>query len=141
MTALLQKSLGLGIAAKVSLVSLKTISASTGWHIDEVTERADEWPWVFDLSTGSRKVTERRVWKACLEGDTSTRKLADVLAEVIGTETADVRGAMLETRWDVSNQTLKRLTEAGEFSHRVGGHTLWIERASLVAFLTRRLIP
>ena len=73
----------------------------------------------------------------CLTGNQEA-DLATVTADVIGTTEGDVRGAALETRWQVSNQTLLRLRRDGDITGRIAGHTLWLERGSLVAFLERR---
>lgn len=144
------------LAAEVSLVPLITVGALLGLHTDGVHELIDqgEWPWVFDLRAGRGAVRELRVWRGCLERGARSREqgakqhgsqlpapssqLPAVLADVIGTTTGDVRGAALETRWQVSNQTLRRLLKAGEIRGRINGHTLWLERQSLAEFLARR---
>lgn len=148
------------LASEVSLVPLITVGALLGLHTDGVHELIDqgEWPWVFDLRAGRGAVRELRVWRGCLQqpapqgagsGERGAKQrgaglpapgseLPAVVADVIGTTTGDVRGAALETRWQVSNQTLRRLLKAGEIRGRINGHTLWLERASLAEFLTRR---
>jgi hypothetical protein len=131
------------LAAEVSLVPLITVGTLLGLHTDGVHDLIDqgEWPWVFDLRTGRGAVRELRVWRGCLQNVGSGKGEAGsaaVIADVIGTTTGDVRGAALETRWQVSNQTFRRLLKSGEISGRISGHTLWLERESLAAFLQRR---
>jgi hypothetical protein len=143
MTPAPQPLLRMPIAAEVSLVPLATVGALLGLHTDGVFELVDqgEWPWVFDLRAGKGRIRELRVWRGCLgkaEGGARKAELTAVLADVIGTTTGDVRGAALETRWQVSNQTFRRLLKAGEISGRIAGHTLWLQRESLAAFLERR---
>jgi hypothetical protein len=139
-----QPTLRLPLAADVTLLSLATACAAVGWHTDRGTEAVEtgEWPWVFDLSTGARAIRELRVWRESLTADGGTRnaELSEVLDAVIGTRLPDVRGAALETRWQVSDHTLSRLVKAGELTGRVAGHTLWLSRASLAALLERRRV-
>jgi len=138
-----QPLLRMPLAADVALIPLITVGALLGLHTDGVHELIDqgEWPWVFDLRTGNGTVRELRVWRGCFgkaEGGRKNAELKAVVADVIGTTTGDVRGAALETRWQVSNQTLRRLLKAGEIRGRINGHTLWLDRASLAEFLERR---
>lgn len=144
MTTPRQPLLRMPIAADVALIPLITVGALLGLHRDGVEELVDqgEWPWVFDLRTGKGTIRELRVWRGCFPqkagGGKREAGSADVIADVIGTTTGDVRGAMLETRWQVSNQTLRRLLHNGDIRGRMTGHTLWLERESLAEFLGRR---
>ena len=138
-----QPLLRMPLAAEVALIPLVTVGALLGLHTDGVHELIDqgEWPWVFDLRAGRGSIRELRVWRGCFGKAGSGKReavSAEVLADVIGTATGDVRGAALETRWQVSNQTLLRLKKAGEIEGRIAGHTLWLKRESLAAFLERR---
>lgn len=138
-----QPLLRMPLAADVALIPLSTVGALMGLHTDGVHELIDqgEWPWVFDLRAGRGVVRELRVWRGCFDKAGSGKReaaSAAVVADVIGTTTGDVRGAALETRWQVSNQTLRRLLKAGEITGRITGHTLWLDRASLAEFLERR---
>lgn len=138
-----QPLLRMPLAAEVALIPLVTVGALLGLHTDGVHELIDqgEWPWVFDLRAGKGSIRELRVWRGCFgkaEGRMKNAEVGAVLADVIGTTTGDVRGAALETRWQVSNQTLRRLLKAGEISGRITGHTLWLRRESLADFLERR---
>lgn len=143
MTTPRQPLLRMPIAADVALIPLITVGALLGLHRDGVEELVDqgEWPWVFDLRTGKGTIRELRVWRGCFgkaECGMRNAELKAVVADVIGTTTGDVRGAMLETRWQVSNQTLRRLLHNGDIRGRMTGHTLWLERESLAEFLGRR---
>lgn len=143
MTTPRQPLLRMPIAADVALIPLITVGALLGLHRDGVEELVDqgEWPWVFDLRTGKGTIRELRVWRGCFgkaECGMRNAELKAVVADVIGTTTGDVRGAMLETRWQVSNQTLRRLLHNGNIRGRMTGHTLWLERESLAEFLGRR---
>ena len=135
-----QRTLLLPISAEAVLLSPGTVAAVTGWHVDAVEAASQSWRWVFDLGTGRRIVAEKRIWRRHVTGDAEGMTNEAVLAEIIGTDKGDVRGAFLETRWGVSGPTLHRLWAAQQFAGRVNGHTLWIERASLASFLNRRLI-
>lgn len=143
MTTPRQPLLRMPIAADVALIPLITVGALLGLHRDGVEELVDqgEWPWVFDLRAGKGTIRELRVWRGCFgKSEVGSRKseFTGVVADVIGTTTGDVRGAMLETRWQVSNQTLRRLLHNGDIRGRMTGHTLWLERESLAEFLGRR---
>lgn len=139
----LQREMPLDLSADVALVPLDTVGAHAGVHAEEVIRKVDqgEWPWVFDIGSG-RKLREMRVWRLCLTEPQIARdaEIDGVIANIIGTETGDVRGAQIETRWRVSDRTIKRLCRAGEIACRINGHTLWLQRASLAAFLQRRRV-
>ena len=129
-------------ASEVTLVSLDSVGAERGWHIDRVNDWAQS-QWVFDLGYRRNTRTERRVWIACLRHP----ELADsanidlVIESVIGSPTqAAIRGAALETRWRISGITLSRLRKQSEIDGSLISHAWWFSRSSLRSFLQRRLV-
>jgi hypothetical protein len=138
----LQRPLPITISAEVELVSLATASAMTGLHADRVLERLDgEWPWAWDLTArhGRREI---RIWRRMVQDPGSVRgwSTAEVVTAVIGTQTGDVRGAYLETRWGFSGQHFLRLMRQGLVAGRKQGHTRWLDRQSLGRWMEQRLM-
>ena len=135
--------------AEVTLIPLDMAAAIAGLHLDHALERVEsgEWRWAWDLAAGHERRT-LHVWRECLtaagsaeQGAASTAPgLGAVLDAVIGTPMPEVRLVSLETRWSVRAQTIRRWLAVGDLSYRHAGHTLWLSRASLVAFLERRLV-
>lgn len=156
MNAPLQAPLRLPLPpVEVTLIPLDMAAAVAGIHLDHALERVEcgEWRWAFDLRAG-QEVRRLHVWRQCLAAAAvdrgepgsglklhppSTPNLSTVIDAVIGTPVAEVRLVSLETRWSVRSQTIRRWLQAGEISYRRGDHTLWLERGSLAAFLTRRV--
>ncbi len=140
----LQPELRIPLSDLVALVPLDTAGAAAGVHVDEAVRRVENgtWPWCFDLAAGRREIREIRIWRQCLI-DPGTAGIAEpqqVVADCIGTNNGDVRGAAIETRWRISDRTLRRLLDRGEITGRLNGHTLWIHRSSLAEFLIRRRV-
>lgn len=145
-----QLQIRIPIAEAVSLVPTDFACAATGYHIDLVMQSIEDgsWPFVFDIGAGfKREVRELRIWRGCLldperaaDLHKSPTGLIEVIGDVIGTETGDVRGASLERRWTVSNQTFRRLLIQAEIRGRINKHTMWFSRPSLAAFLERRRV-
>lgn len=145
-----QTTLRIPIEQDVALLTADFVGSWLGQHVDQVMQAVDDGslPFVFDLGAGSKNaVRELRIWRECLtDPDRSKLLQADpcgistVINEVIGTHSADVRGAALETGWRISNQTIRRLLLSGEIRGRISKHTLWLERGSLVSFLQRRRV-
>ena len=141
-----QRPLRLAIAADVALVPVDAAGAAAGFHVERAIEMVEsgEWPWAFDVSSGMGEVRELRVWIGSIQTSSEFRvpssDLDSVIDAVIGTEDAEVRGAYLETRWRISDQTIRRLLNNGLLKGRISGHARWIDRASLVAFLQRRAV-
>jgi hypothetical protein len=142
--------------AEVTLIPLDMAAAIAGLHLDHALERVEsgEWRWAWDLAAGHERRT-LHVWRECLTNAEcgmrnaefaagsalpAPRSLLSVLDAVIGTPMPEVRLVSLETRWSVRAQTIRRWLAVGDLSYRRGGHTLWLARASLVAFLERRLV-
>ena len=142
MPSALQQSFRLPMTHEVSLVSLDTVGAEMGWHIDHVTEWAVE-QWAFDLSYSSLRRKEIRVWIRSLRDSDAARTATpnEVIESVIGSPLMDrVRAASLESRWRVSGITLARLRRDEEIFGEQVNHSWWLTRSSLRAFLERRLI-
>ena len=142
MPSTLQQSLRLPLTHEVILVSLDTVGAEMGWHIDHVNEWAVE-QWAFDLSYSSLRRKEIRVWIRSLREPDAARKATpnEVIESVIGSPLMDkFRAASLESRWRVSGITLARLRRDQEITGQRIGHSWWITRSSLRAFLERRLV-
>lgn len=142
-----QPALRLALSAQVALVSLDAAASAAGLHMDGALERVEsgEWLWCFDLwAAGHGRIREVRVWRVCLTDPerAAGAALEAVVADALGPVAADgcVRGAALETRWRTSPATLRRLLRRGEITGAVRGKTLWLEAASLAAFLQRRRI-
>lgn len=137
-----QRPLPIAISAEVELVSVATAGAMTGLHTDRVMELLDcDWPWAWDLTarTGRREI---RIWRRMVQNPASVAGMgkAQVIAAVIGTETGDVRGAYLETRWGFSGQHFHRLMSKGLVAGRKQGHTRWLDRQSLGRWMEQRLM-
>ena len=129
-------------SAEVTLVSLDSVGAERGWHIDRVNDWALT-QWVFDLGFKRNTRTERRVWIACLRSPEIAAAATDelVIESVIGSPTQNaLRGAALETRWRISGITLSRLRKQGEIDGSLAAHSWWYSRSSLRSFLQRRLV-
>lgn len=144
-----QPTLQMPITADVALVPIAMACASRGIHIDAGFANVESgvWPFAFDISAGAGAIRELRVWVMCLTDVERTEALKaqpgglrEVVTHCIGTTSGDVRGAALEIRWQVSNQTLRRLLSAAELRGRLSGRTLWINRGSLEGFLERRRV-
>lgn len=139
-----QPTLRLRLSADVTLVPLDMAAASAGIHLDHALERVEsgEWPWAFDLRAGA-EVRRLHVWRPCLE-DSAFRlphsALDEVVGAVIGTTMDEVRLVSLEVRWSLRAQTIRRWVLSGDVRARLAGHTLWLDRASLAAFLKRRRV-
>lgn len=146
MTTFPQRLLNLRLDTRVALYSADFIRAAEACDAEEVIARieAGELRWAFDVSTGSRKVRETRVWCACLldPARAAVASLPEVIDDVIGGDPKEkeVRAARLERRWVVSDQTFRRLRMHGDISGRINGRTLWLDRQSLQGFLERRWI-
>lgn len=98
--------------------------------------------WAWDVSThGAHR--EIRVWLRELFQSTSVRTMGarEVVEAVIGyTAEARLRASTVRRMVMVPHVTIHRLTELGQLEGSVEDGKLWISRASLADFLTRRLI-
>lgn len=137
-------SLAIRIASNVQLIDISTASAALG--VDRDTIRADidsgDLSWAWDFASDGSPRREIRVWKRCLDGDNvllAAKADADVATEILGNKPW-LRSGELQALLSTTHPSILRWRTSGELTGELRGHTLWITRASLVAFLKARRI-
>lgn len=141
-----QRRLALEVSANVSLVTVETVRAVRGVDAESVVASIEEgrirWAWDF-AAPGSATRREVRIWADEIADPEAVakRSLAEVIAAVIGaTPGGRQRAAVLETRWTISAQHIQALVRAGVWQEDRIGHTRYLRRQTLEAFLQERLI-
>lgn len=131
------------------LVDTRIAMAELGFTAKTIREMRDagEMRWVWDVSVPAADIENTRFWLGELmrlkTGDAGARNLpvAEVRPCVVGHETQpELRSLTVCNLLLVTHPTLLALHRAGELRGRVDRCVRWIERASLVEFLSRRLI-
>lgn len=144
MLTLTTMPLAIRIASNVQLVDISTACAALG--VDRETVRAQvesgdlSWAWDFGADTSPRR--EIRVWKKCLDGDNTTLAAlggGDVATEILGSK-AWLRSGELQALLSTTHPSILRWRASGELKGELRGHTLWITRTSVAAFLASRRI-
>jgi len=145
MDTLTQLRLPLTVAANVSLVTVDVARAARGVDAESVVALLESgtirWAWDF-AAPGASCRREVRIWVRDLVGSAGPDETQEsVIAQVIGaTPGGRQRAAVIETRWSISAQHIQTLVAAGLWQEDRVGHTRYLRRQSLAAFLADRLI-
>jgi hypothetical protein len=145
-----QRSLNLSISQRTVLVTVDALRASLGVDAETILARIDagEYRWVFDVSAvrsrrfhSSKHVRELRVWAKEIIAPEATSSLsqADAVTQIIG-KRERYYGTEIAQLLLVSRPQIFRLNEGGELDGEIVSGKLWVKRASLEDFLTRRLV-
>jgi hypothetical protein len=133
------------------LVTIDAVRAVRGLDAEGVWAEVDQGRlrWVWDISTRPHgrdtrtlSVRELRFWVAELIAPELCQPLApeQAFALILGKGRQQWRAGEVMQGLLCSRSFVKRLIDAGELSGPIAGHTRWITRSSLAAFLRRRLI-
>jgi hypothetical protein len=146
--------------AQVGLATMEWVRRQTGRDAETITTWVDSGRllWVFDVAavvgsaagarTGNREVRELRFWPAevgALRDGKALKRVqglavAEALAQIVGTQKERLRSAEVSQLLLVSYPQVWRLSRSGELLGAISGHTRWIWRASLIAFLQKRWV-
>jgi hypothetical protein len=151
-----QRLLPLPVANNVALVGIEGARNVLGLDAESISALIQDgellWVWDFALSPVAAARRELRFWRLDLIAAASRRQGK---AEVIGTRDlllpvvldtilpptkAAFNSWELQALLTISGQQLQRLCDVKHLSGEVRGHTRWITRSSLVAFLSKRLV-
>lgn len=135
-----------GTFPRTPLVDLGAIKSWLACDSEEATALIESGriPWAFDLSAGNSQIRELRVWARCLQRPEESRSatLDQVLDDVVGNPDVgpETPASRVERRWVMSTRQIIRLRRANMIQGEIRGHTLWLFKPSLRAFLTARRI-
>jgi hypothetical protein len=138
-----QRSLGLTVAANVSLVTVDVVRGVLGVDAETVVARVDEGRlrWVWDFSSPGSARRELRFWTSELTDGYRPQPVEQVIAAIIGaTPGGRQRAAILEQRWCISAQLIMALVRKKCLEEDRVGHTRYLRRPSIEEFLRSRLI-
>lgn len=141
-----QRRLPLEVSANVALVTVETVRAVRGVDAESVVACIEEGKirWAWDVAApGSASRREIRIWADEIADPAAVAgmSLASVISAVIGsTPGGRQRAAVIETRWTISAQHIAALVRAGVWQEDRIGHTRYLRRQTLEAFLQERLI-
>ena len=146
--AAMQRSLPLEVSARVALVDVGSVRIHRGCDAESVFGCVGDAThpkflrWVFNLAVNpSGEKRELRFWKEEVYGNADAWMPAeDAIAKILGNRRTFPRGE-IEVAWAVNATTISRLVRTGELTEgpRRTGHHYELTRASLAAFLERRL--
>jgi hypothetical protein len=128
------------------LVPVSFCACALGIRNDEVAERVESGQirWAFDMAQPGARARCLRVWVQSLDryraGLPDPKELTEeaVISDVLGTRLHRIRASNLGVRWNLSRQFFWRLLHAGEVSGELEGHSIFLNRESLVRWLHRR---
>jgi len=132
------------IHPSVALVSADAVKAAFYCQKEDVVRMVEDGRlrWVWDFNACGRSHTDRRflVWE--LAGcDLAQATLAEVVDLILhDLPVGRIRSKDLVLRFLLTRTHMHALVRGGHLVGHVEQHTLWIDRASLEAFLTRRLV-
>ena len=135
--------LNLTLSARAALVTVDTACSVLGVDSESISAMVDsgELIWVWDVSARQNTIRELRIWSTELADRTAARRPErEVLSAILPTRRDQFRAAEVAMTLRVSDPHLLRLIRLGTLSGPAIGHTQWITRASLSAFLTTRLV-
>lgn len=140
-----QRIFPLRVGSEVTLVGMESVRAAKGGlDAESVAALVDagRFRWVWDMSAATAHRRELRWLAEEVLRDQVPEEESVAIDRVLGglTNRQAFRTAEIEQRWILSNATLLRFGRAGELSFENRGRNKWISRASLVAFLRRRLV-
>lgn len=132
---------------RVQLVDMGYVRAHLGLDTDGVVALVEsgQYRWVWDIgvhdAAASRSIPEYRFWINELPSPAVYRDLtpARVVAEVIGHHRPRLSRGELVHLFVTNRPTIKKMCDAGELQADAGDRH-YVTRASLEAFLTRRLL-
>ena len=143
-TMLAQRHLNLSISQRTVLVTSDMVRACRGVDADTITAQVDagELRWVWDVSTGEGDIRELRFWAKEIIAPEFCKgmKPAKAVTEILGSDRARWRGVEIAQLLLVSRPQIFRLHEAGDLKGEIAGGTLYVNRAVLEKFLTKRLV-
>lgn len=149
-----QRRLPLTLVLPVSaaLVTVETARTALGIDEDSVVGLVDSgglsraWDISAAAPCGPTRIREMRIWAACIAAHQAGKpQPADELAAVIDQVLpplgrASLRSDELQAILCCGQQTVQRLHERGHITGHFAGRTRWLDRHSVVDFLTRRII-
>lgn len=137
------------VSLRPVLVPMAVAVVKLGFTAESIREMRDagELRWVWDIGLGGRKIENLRFWFGELDrldmGDNSARyqQPGPVIQAVVGhPEAAELGSRTVTETLFITRNTLQGLHLTGELTGRLDRHVRRTDRASLVAFLERRLI-
>lgn len=143
MNAPAQRSLGLTVAANVSLVTVDMVRGVLGVDAETVVSHVEEgkFRWVWDFASPGSVRRELRFWASELTDGYRPQPVDQVVAAIIGsTPGGRQRAAILEARWCISAQLIMDLVRKKCLEEDRVGHTRYLRRPALENFLRSRLI-
>ena len=139
-----QPLLKLQRAYRPVLVDVNGAMQTLGYDSETIVSMAEcgELRWVFDVSVHQARIRELRFWLGELV-NRNQRELeqAEVIETIIGRRTeARLKAVTVASVLLVRRPTVHDYVRAGALTGEKVGNVQWIDRASLVAFLNRRVI-
>lgn len=139
-----QRHLKLEIHERSVLVAMATVLDCFEVDSETISARVDggELRWVWDVSAGNGEIRELRFWKKELIAPEFCAQMSvtEVIKNVIGSEKPRWRGSELRKLLAASRPLISRLNKSGELKGDIVNGTLYVNRAVLEKFLTKRLV-